>query len=728
MSRVISAAAARVAAELTSEQSQAKHLWSKLRANQADCFLLVSGDSTGNEASEWVYKTALKLAAKLPTHSVIYRLYVDGAGWAAPTTLQVGSGARTLYIDNASIAGTNTFYAEGGREASIWGGRNYDQVVINYGHNLGTDMTEEIAFPEFMIAAANARLLAPYAGLLITLQNPRTSVGGAAYSARMVSAWRKVADLMQVGVIDVYSAFKAYTDPSGLYADETHTSPAGSDLWAEVAARMLAEPSRLSGGAPSGLNPLTEVRPNFAPNPRFADWPLGAATPTGWVFNNCTAAKDPGASEGGLFSLQIVVGAGADPSIKADVSASLPKLRGKPVTFLVRMKRPAGMDLLAGRIGITSTDGVTSASATSYPRGQVSVGGWEWAMVCMTVPRAHTSLLLTIYAGGAVAGTDTNRKINIESALLCEGMLPGAVGFEDAARKTIADFYADGNVGPIAGATGTLTATAGTITLVGATVNPDTFINVVGITPGKQYRVSWGAGTCTGNVGGALYVRNGANGGSSNVLSTVWAAGSAGSAVFTAPAGACSVWISGYGGTTGYAIPGWSIKPVDSGMTAVGIELYSLRSANGDAISTSVSGGRFATHCTPGVQGFVFGESAISSTVTSTAVREFFLPADYVAGRDFTVTVSARTAGTGVWGATRTIAVSAFKVGTNGLHGANLGPVAQNLNTVITDHAFTISGATLAPGDRVMLRFVTVLQETGGSNTLNSYIGAIKVS
>lgn len=569
-----------IGAELRVIQSQTEHLWRAIRNNQRDIYIVVTGDSTGNEQTEWVYLMAQWFASQCPTHTVKYRLFNDGTtSWGAYSTLQTGSGPSlpfvgtpfTIHIDNGSVSGTNTFYTQGARESAFWAGNDYDLAIINYGHNLGTGMTESIAMPEWTMAISHVRLMAPRAGLLVTLQNPRSSstgdinTNGSAQSARMTAAWRKAVELIGAGIIDVYTAFRINPNYPSLMADETHPSPSGSQVWVDEVKRVLAEPTRLTGDAPMGYNPLAEQRPNYAPNPRFSSWT--GATPDNWNFANCTATKDTGVTDGSLYSVRVNIGAGTNPQITADLSSYVAHLRGKTVTFNARIWRPSGLGLLAGRIEIASTDNVTSSSSfISYPRGTPSQGGWEWVQATLAIPRDHNALTLRIYAGAA-DGSDSGKVFYIDNVWFGLGWMPGQASLETVSSKFVNDFYAQVNVGKILpGNTGTLTVNGTTITLVGApSTASDVYINLPGLTPGKQYKVTFTADSATGNTAGGLYIRNGYNGGFTTITTGTWGVGSGSSTTFTAPSGPVSVWIYGYTGTTGYVMSSASITQLLSG-------------------------------------------------------------------------------------------------------------------------------------------------------------------
>lgn len=739
-----------VGAELRTAQSQAEHFWRAVRNNQRDVYLIVTGDSTGNESTEWVYLMAQWLASQCPTHTVKYRLFNDGStSWDSYATLQTGSGPAlpftvtpfTIFIDNGSVSGTNTFYTMGAREASFWNGNDYDLAIVNYGHNLGTGQTEYIALPEWVMSLAHVRSMAPRAGLLVTLQNPRSSTSsdintnGSAATARMVAAWRKAVELVGGGIIDVYTAFATNPDYASLMADETHPNSAGQAVWLAEVKRIMAEPVRLTGDSPLGYNPLVEMRPNFAPNPRFARWT--STNPDGWAFANCTPVKNVGVTDGTLYSMEVQIGAGTNPYISTDLTALLTKFRGKTVSFMARLWLPTGLDLLTGRIAIETTDNVTNPTFTSYPRGTPSNGGWQWVFASLAVPRTPrpTAMQLRIYAGAA-SGADSGKKFYIDSVWFGEGLLPAGVGFEDATLKTVADYYNDANAGRFTGNTGTLTAVGGTLTLTGAPVGfSDTFINLPGLTTGKTYKVTFNATSCTGNTAGGCYMRNGFDGGSTDLAKASgtgdWTAG-AGLVTFTfvAPSGPVSIRPYGFTGTTGYVMTSWSVKPVESGIArAINLPLTSGRNPDASPLAITAAAGLFGINSTPGTSILLAGESATGNTKTSVAVWEVALPSDYIAGRDVTVTANAYAFGTGALGATKTLTLTAYRIADgSGVEGANLGPAASTLTTVATDFAMTVTGSTLSPSDRLLLRLTAVLQETGGVNPLTTRVHSVRVS
>jgi hypothetical protein len=180
-------------------------------------------------------------------------------------------------------------------------------------------------------------------------------------------------------------------------------------------------------------------------------------------------------------------------------------------------------------------------------------------------------------------------------------------------------------------------------------------------------------------------------------------------------------------GLSAVARLGHNLEPTT--MSPRRVQILHGRNADGSVIVAASQGaGNFLMSLTPGTSSSILGEAAQSNTKTDTAVFDTTLPDDYVAGQDITATLNALLSGTGVAG-TKTAALSAYKVASDGTHGANLiATAAQNLTGAAADYAFTITGASLSPGDRLILKAVTVVQETGGAATIKSQVNSIRLT
>lgn len=163
-----------------------------------------------------------------------------------------------------------------------------------------------------------------------------------------------------------------------------------------------------------------------------------------------------------------------------------------------------------------------------------------------------------------------------------------------------------------------------------------------------------------------------------------------------------------------------------NGMVSTRFPMFQVKNNDGTTLATAASAGKFGLAYVSGTSMVLNGEAASLNTKTDDAAFELVLPPNYVAGQNITVTVNAQTVGAGTL-SVKTLGVSANKISTAGAAGANLGPVTQNLTGAATDLAYTITGATLNPGDVVAFKVETVLTETAGVST-NAQVNSIRVS
>jgi hypothetical protein len=164
-----------------------------------------------------------------------------------------------------------------------------------------------------------------------------------------------------------------------------------------------------------------------------------------------------------------------------------------------------------------------------------------------------------------------------------------------------------------------------------------------------------------------------------------------------------------------------------NGLTATALRMLEWKNTDGTTLAAAASSGKFGMTITLATAAFLLGEVANTNTKTDDAIIEFVLPHNYVAGTNITVTVNASVNGAGTPG-TKTAQIFAYKTASDGTQAADIGPGATSAITVAgADITFTITGTTLNPGDRLMLKLEVVLQETGGTN-INAKVNSVRVS
>ena len=201
------------------------------RAGADDVTLLVVGDSTGDERTEWVALGAARMAGE--GAEVTYRDWVPGEERWTDDPLTLGDGDRHVTIVNASQAGARPGYPLARRllpDAA-------DLVLVNFGHN-GTREQEVAEMRQLLDRLAQDY---PDAPVGVIAQNPALG-GSAEHSRANREAVEQVARARDLPVIDVHGAFVDHGDVESLLVDDLHPSDAGSRLWAETVHRFLTTP------------------------------------------------------------------------------------------------------------------------------------------------------------------------------------------------------------------------------------------------------------------------------------------------------------------------------------------------------------------------------------------------------------------------------------------------------------------------------------------------------
>lgn len=175
-----------------------------------------------------------------------------------------------------------------------------------------------------------------------------------------------------------------------------------------------------------------------------------------------------------------------------------------------------------------------------------------------------------------------------------------------------------------------------------------------------------------------------------------------------------------------YGRTGGSSGLAASGLIAQQLPLTDAMTAAGVFLTASAGAGVFGVSLTPGTSVALASEAASANTKTDTAVFEYVLPGNYIAGQNVTVTVNTNSAGAGT-PTTQTVQAKAFKVADDGTQGADLiGASAATITSSKAAYTFTIPGTGLVAGTHLMIEVIAVIANASSSNTIN--VNSVKVS
>lgn len=175
-----------------------------------------------------------------------------------------------------------------------------------------------------------------------------------------------------------------------------------------------------------------------------------------------------------------------------------------------------------------------------------------------------------------------------------------------------------------------------------------------------------------------------------------------------------------------YARTGGTASLPANGMIATRLFLTGAKTSAGVPMTATPGAGSHGVSMNAGTSVGLVGESTSASSVTDTALFETVLPPNYVPGQPLTLTVNAQQQGAGTV-TVKTINVNAYVIGNNGAHGPDLiGVSAKTITNAAADYAFTVAGATLAPGATILFKLTTVVTTSAGA--ANVLINSVRVS
>jgi len=407
---------------------QTAPLLGKLRRGVEDAAILVLGDSTGNETTEWVYLSAVALAARFPAYTVNYYLWDVAGGstaYGAATVIQTGSGAKVLNVYNASVAGATTRYFYGSRWAVAVEAVDPDLVLVSIGHNTGDPLstgggsstTEQKLFNGFrtylLEVCEEIAARRPSAGVCIVAQNPATTPGREAWQGIKASVGQRYAMERGLGFLDVHQAFLDHATANGvtvnsLLSDGVHpTTASQADIWVPVVDAALRAETQ-SAGLTRQPSALLCKATNLVLNGDLSAW--AGATPNSWTLTGATLTKETASFYvRGTYSAKFDVPASAGTMSLAQTvtlgAGGIKYVQGQLITVSALVYAPAGTTIVPA-LTVQDSGGSATQSRTDMDITN-QTGRWVWMHATKAVTAASTAISVTFFPriSGSAAGT-----------------------------------------------------------------------------------------------------------------------------------------------------------------------------------------------------------------------------------------------------------------------------------------------------------------------------------
>jgi len=200
-------------------------------AQRSPVTISVLGDSTGNDAGEWVDLWARHLGG---SHIVVLHQWDSVRGAWTPQPITYGNAGPRLTIWNGSQPGANARYPVD--KLSRLQPERPDLVIYSFAHN---DTAETVVGGLVStIDAVDKRWTSSILRVVI-LQNPGLHQHGRIQGSTLAALTRWADDSHQP-TIDVTSAFRNSRDLPALMQNDAHPNAAGSQLWEATVAAALS--------------------------------------------------------------------------------------------------------------------------------------------------------------------------------------------------------------------------------------------------------------------------------------------------------------------------------------------------------------------------------------------------------------------------------------------------------------------------------------------------------
>ncbi|QBH18605.1 SGNH/GDSL hydrolase family protein [Alcaligenes faecalis] len=363
-----------------------------------DVYILLQGDSTGNQDWEFFRQLADKLCVYYPRWGVSYVPWEHSSGtWGEAVVVQAGTNGFTIYLYNGSHPGAVPSYWRAGRADVAYDGQKFDLILSNFGLNAPTSYEGQVyCLAEYLMDLRHDQ---PNAEVLVILQPPDYNNNEMLLRSRnRVRAQRWVAAQYGCQTIDVYGLFLKLVQSTGgpekWYLDKIHPNKSGQDAWADLVFQsiMIADLS--------GNQYASELAPVTVPNGVFQHWPGGSNVDPLFWNSSGDVVRDTSFYESDDSSARFI-GHGIDTGTASVLADDIVRNHRHLEGFWAAARvRSVGASTKPGTLFLSRGSGSHQITSNRYVSEQ-SHGGWRWVM--LYVPRSFThgysEFRLGVYTG-----------------------------------------------------------------------------------------------------------------------------------------------------------------------------------------------------------------------------------------------------------------------------------------------------------------------------------------
>jgi len=393
--------------------SQSARISRLLEEAEFDLSIIVIGDSTGNEPTEWVDLLCSQIASENPAYTVRSRLWDNTAkSYASPVPF--GAGAKFLDVWNCSVPGSKLSENFGSPFSAAFQGKSADLLIVNHGFNYPAGVPYRSIIGAYSAGVESLLKENPSAGVVIVAQPPKQNDENQSIN---VKAAREYAALRGFDVADIYSVYEKASRPADWYLpDGIHPTPTGSAVWMSVIYALFC-----ADAAPVQSQSLfDDIGGNLLVNGLFGA--VTGALPDSWTLTNSISALETTIYESGARAIKVTAN-GATPRMQQDLLTTNPAgiraSAGGWVTLAVRVYIPAGVGTGNwGTVALRTDDGEFQSSQSGL---NGVTGGFFWVVTSAYLRKSPTLMRVYLYADTA---TGTTANVIFDRAVLVRGVLP----------------------------------------------------------------------------------------------------------------------------------------------------------------------------------------------------------------------------------------------------------------------------------------------------------------